>query len=121
MDEVLDLAEPKLRRDILLDQRRRGCRERQRRDRTEDRQILPQHAVIRPKVVSPLRDAVRFVDGNERGLSCGEHLRKARDTEPFGSDEQELKVAVQVVDACSTRALTIPAGMNALGCQAKVL
>ncbi len=102
MDEVLYLAQPKLCRDVFLDQRRRGCRERQHRDWTKDRQVLAQHAVVRSKVVAPLRDAVRFVDGDQRGLSFGEHLWKARNAEPFGSDKQELKVAVQVFDASST-------------------
>ena len=115
MDEVLDRAQPKLRRDVFLHQRRRRRGKRQRRRRTESRQILAQHAVIRAKVVTPLRDAVRFIDGDQRGLSLGQHLRKAGHAQPLGSDKQKLKVALHVVDASLPRALTIAAGVDALG------
>ena len=71
--------------------------------------------------MTPLRDAVRFIDGDERGLSFGQHLRKAGHAQPLGSNKQKLKVALHVVDASLPRALTIAAGVDALGRQAKLL
>ena len=41
-------------------------------------QALAEHAVVGAEVVPPLRDAVRLVDGDQRGLALGEHLREAR-------------------------------------------
>src|SRR5438045_3883989 len=64
--------------DVLLDD---GCgsgRDRDDRSWTKHRQPLAQQSVVRAKIVAPLGDAVRLVNGDERGLAPGEQLRKAR-------------------------------------------
>src|SRR5262245_1558417 len=42
--------------------------------------------ILGPEIVSPLRDAVRFVDGEERELGASEQLEKPRRQEPLGRD-----------------------------------
>ena len=54
-------------------------------------QVLAEHAVVRPEIVAPLRNAVRFVDGDEGGLALRQHFGKARHPEPFRRDEEKLQ------------------------------
>ena len=35
-----------------------------------------------------------FVDGDERGLSLGQHFRKSWHAQPFGRNEQEIQIAI---------------------------
>ena len=53
-------------------------------------------AVIRAEIVPPLRDAVRLVDGDQRGLAAGEELGESRDAEALRSDEQEIEITRHV-------------------------
>jgi hypothetical protein len=64
---------------------------------------------------------MRFIDGDQRRLSFAQHLRKTGHTKPLRSDKQELKVALHVIDASLPGALTIAAGVDALGRQAELL
>ena len=54
-------------------------------------QVLADHAVVGTKVVTPLRDAVGLVDGDERGRALGEHLREAGNAKAFWGDEEEVE------------------------------
>ena len=71
--------------------------------RDATRQILAEHPVVGPEIVSPLRDAVRFVDGDQRRLALRQHLRKAAHPQALRRDEQELQLAVQIIDASLAR------------------
>ena len=50
-----------------------------------------QAQVVGPKVVAPLRDAVRLVHGEERDLSAAQGLDEVRAAEAFGRDVEELE------------------------------
>ena len=62
-------------------------------------QVLADHAVVGAKVVTPLRDAVGLVDGDERGRALGEHLGEAGNAQALGRDEEEVECAGEIVDA----------------------
>src|SRR6516165_6193682 len=40
-------------------------------------QVLPQHPVVGPEIVAPLRNAMRLVNRDQRQSAPGQHLRKA--------------------------------------------
>ena len=56
------------------------------------RQVLAEHAVVRPEIVPPLGNAVRLVDGDQRRLALRQHLGEAGHAQPLGRDEQELQL-----------------------------
>ena len=114
-------GQPELSGDVFLHQRRGGGGQRQHRSRAQARQILAKHPIVGAKVVAPLRNAVRFIDGDQRWFSLGQHFGKARHPKPFGSDKQELQLAVQVVDADAAGSFPIAARMNALDGESPLL
>ena len=60
------------------------------------RQVSEQAAdleILRPEVVSPLADAVRFVDGHERTAQIGEEAAEAGEAQPLRGDVDQLVVA----------------------------
>ena len=89
-------------------------RGRQRQDgrRPQRRQVLAQHPVVGAEVVTPLRDAMRFVDGDERRLALGQHLGKPRHAQPFRRNEEELQAAIQIIHASLPRLRPVEAGVN---------
>ena len=107
-----------LRDDVVLHQRRGRGGEGDDRRRTQQRQALAEHAVIRPEVVSPLRDAVRLVDRDQRRCALGEHLGKARHAQALGCDEQKVERAREVVETNLPRRRAVAPGMDALGAKA---
>src|SRR5471032_2108447 len=88
------------------------------RRRTQRGEILPQHAVIRTEIVSPLRDAVCLVNGNQVRLPLGQHLEEPGNAQPLRGDEQKLQVAVEVVHASLARSGAVAPGMDALNGEA---
>jgi adenine deaminase len=60
-----------------------------------------------------------LVDGDECGLALGEHLGEAGDAEAFGSDEEELEFAGEIVAACLTGVVAREAGVDASYFEAK--
>ena len=110
------VAEPELLHDVVLHGRRRRGRERDDGRGAKERQALAEHAVVGPEVVPPLRDAVRLVDRDERGLSPREHLGEARHLEPLGRDEEEVELPVEVGAAYArARPRAVAPGVDALG------
>ncbi len=85
MNEARRVIEAELSDDVVLDLRCGRGGEGDDRRRPEQRQPLPEHPVIRPEIVPPLRDTVRLVDGDERGSALGQHLGKAGDAEALGA------------------------------------
>ena len=85
-----------LRDDVVLHAWCRRGSERDDRRRAQQRKALAEHPVSRTKVVSPLRDAVGLVDGDERRRAVREHLGKAGHLQAFGSDEEEVQPSVEV-------------------------
>ena len=79
--------------------------------------VLADHAVVGAEIVAPLRDAMGLVDGDERGRTLGEHLRKARNAQPLGSDEKEVERASEIVDAGLARDGAVEAGVNSRDAQ----
>ena len=118
MDETRGVVESELRDDIVLHDGRCGRGEREHRRGAQQVQVLPEHAVVGTEIVAPLRDAVRLVDGDERGLALGEHLGKAGNAQPLRRDEEELQAAVEVVDAGLARGLAVEPGVDARDAEA---
>ena len=114
-------AEAQLRGDVVLHQGRGGGGERDDRRGPQRRQVLAEHAVVGPEIVAPLRDAVRLVDGDQRRLALGQHLREAGDAQALRRDEEELQRAVEVVDAGLARGGAVAAGVDALHGEAALL
>jgi hypothetical protein len=56
---------------------------------------------------------VGLVDGDERGLALGQHLRETGDPEALGGDEEELQGAIEVIDAGLAADGAVEAGVNA--------
>ena len=108
------LRQPQLLGDIVLHQRSRGGGQGDHRRGTQRGQVLPEHAVVGAEIVSPLGNAVGFVDGDQAGLALGQHLGEAGNAQAFGRDEQKLQGAVQIVDAGLARRRAVAAGMDAL-------
>ena len=79
----------------------------------EGGKVFAEGAVVGAEIVAPGGDAVGFVDGDERRLAAGEHLREARDAHALGSDEEELEVAVEVVAAGLAGVVAGEAGVDA--------
>ena len=104
----------KLHGDIVLHDGRGGGGQGDDRRGAQGRQVLAEHAVVGAEIVAPLRDAVRFVDGDERRLALGEHFGKAGDAQALGRDEEELQRAVEVVDAGLAGGGAVAAGVDAL-------
>jgi hypothetical protein len=84
-------------------------------------QAVAEKSVIGPEVMAPLRDAVRFVDGDQSGHALLEHLGKPRHRQPLRRDEEVVERARQVVDADLARILTLPARVDAFGPEPKRL
>ena len=64
---------------------------------------------------------MRLIDGYQDRLSFREHLGKPAYAQPLRSDEQEVEIAGQVVDAALARSHATAAGMDALGAEAQSL
>ena len=99
VDEARGIVEAELATMSSLHDGRCGGGEGDDRRRAEGGEMLAEHAVVGAEIVTPLRDAVGFVDGDERGLALGEHLREAGDAQALGGDEEEVEFAVEVVAA----------------------
>ena len=54
---------------------------------------LGQAQIFGPEVVTPLRDAVRFVDGQQRNFCAGEPFHEGLAHEPFRRDVEQLERA----------------------------
>ena len=54
---------------------------------------LAKRAIVRPEVVAPLADAVRFVDGDERDRALFEEIEKALREQTFGRDVEQIESA----------------------------
>ena len=64
MDEFFGCGEAELGEDVALNGWGCGCSERDDWGGTQGGKVLAEHAVVRAKVVSPLGDAVGFIDGD---------------------------------------------------------
>ena len=53
------------------------------------------------------------------GLRLREHLREARHAQPLRRDEEEVELAVEVVEADLARGRAVAAGVDALGREAR--
>src|SRR5205823_5524480 len=94
MNEARRSTKPELTGDVILHRGRCGCGERDHRCRSKQRKTLTEHAVVRAEVMTPLRNAMRFIDRHERGLATCEHLWKARHLQALGCDEEEIERAI---------------------------
>jgi len=54
-------------------------------------QVLADHAVIGTKIVTPLRNTMRFVDGDKSRRTLCEHLGKTGNAETLRSDEKKIE------------------------------
>ena len=103
----------KLADDVVLHDGGCGGSERHDGRGTQRREVLPQHAIIRPEIVTPLRNAMRFVNSDQRGLSLGQHFGESRHPKPLRRNEHELHFAVQIVAAGLSGCQAVHAGMHA--------
>jgi hypothetical protein len=62
--------------------------------------------------VSPLRDAVSFINSDECWRAFGQHLWKARNAEAFRSNEEKVERAGEIVEAGLAGQGTVKAGVN---------
>ena len=74
--------------------------------------MLAQGAVVGAEVVSPLGDAVGFVDCDEGGFTLGEHLGEARNAHSLGGDEEKIEVAGEIIAAGLTGGVTVETGVD---------
>jgi len=113
MDESGRVEQAKLLDNIILHDG--GCRggERHHGSWAQRREVLPQHAVVRTKVVSPLRNAVRFVNRNQVGFALGKHLGKPFNAQPLRGNEHKLQRAAEIVPAGLAGGHAVQSGMNA--------
>ena len=74
--------------------------------------MLPQHPVIRPEIVSPLRNAMRLVNRDQRQPLLGQHLRKPRHPQPLRSNKKKLQLTAQVIHASLPRHRPIQPRVN---------
>jgi len=120
VDEASRVDQAKLADNVVLHDG--SCRGSERHDRcgTQRRKVLPQHAVIRPEVVAPLRNAVRLVNGDQRGLALGQHLGEAWHSKALRGDEHELQSPVQIVAAGLARSQAVEARVHARDSAAEV-
>src|ERR1700676_1169131 len=112
MNKPLRMCKPQLFTDIVLNEW--GCCRGKRNygRRAQRRKVLTKHAVIRAEVVPPLRNAVCFIDGNQRRLAFRKHLRETSHTQPFGCDKEKLHLAVEIVTKSLGRSSAAPAKQN---------
>ena len=91
---TLGVAQRQRASDVIGDLRRRRRGQRHRRARTDlvPRRSKPQ--VVGAKVVPPLRQAVRLIDGEERDIAPLDQLAEARVGKPLGCDQQEPARAI---------------------------
>ena len=75
-------------------------------------QILPQHPIVGPEVMPPLRNAMRLINRNQRRFALRQHLRKPRHPQPLRRNKQKLQLALQIVDAGLPRHRPVQAGVN---------
>ena len=73
--------------DVVLHARSGRGGERDDRCRTQCRHKLPEHTIVRTKVVPPLRDAVGLVNGDQRWFPFCEHLDETGHPQPLRGDE----------------------------------
>src|ERR1700757_1823221 len=83
--------------------------------------MLAKHPIVWSKIVAPLRDTVRLVDRDQRGLALGEHFGKPCHAKPLWGDEEELQLATQVVGRDTAGSFTIATRMNALNSEPSLL
>ena len=57
---------------------------------------------------------VSFIDCDQAGFPPGKHFRETGNAQPLGRDEEELQVAVKIIDAGLARCRAVAAGMDAL-------
>lgn len=98
-EQARALRQAELHHDVLLHERRRRGRERYHWRWTQLRQTLAQQSIVWSKIVTPLRNAVGFVDGDQTQLPPPEQLRKAGDTQALWRDKQEIQLPRDVVQA----------------------
>ena len=84
-------AQRQLLDDVALDGRGGRSRERQDRWPSEVLGRVTDMQISRPKIVTPLRDAMRFVDDDERHAAATEKGKKVRAREPLGCDVDQLE------------------------------
>jgi hypothetical protein len=115
------LTECELLHDIVLHLHRCRSRESDDRRRPERRDVLAEHTVIRPEIVTPLRNTVGLVDRDEPGLAPGQHLRKARNAQPLRRNEQEIERAVEVGPAGLPCVFAAQPGVDAGDTEAQIV
>ena len=99
VDKSCHLRQRQLLGDVVLHQRRGGRGQRDDRCRTEGWQMLAEPAVVRPKIMAPLRDAVGLVDGDQGRFPFRKHLRETGQAQPLRRNKQKLQRPVEVIDA----------------------
>jgi hypothetical protein len=87
---AMGVPEADLLNDVLLDLLCRRCRERRDRNSGKYPGKHGQRQVIRPEVVPPLGDTVRFIDGHERQAQSLQRLDELGQGEPLWRDVEEL-------------------------------
>ena len=119
MNKLRRSSHSKLRNNVSLHGRRSRRRQRQHRRSLpfaiaspQLRQSLAQHAVIRPKIMAPLRNTVRLINSNQRKRALRQHLRKSGNPQPLRSNKKELKIAIEIVRTRLPRSSAVHAGMN---------
>ncbi len=121
VDEEGGPFEVELRGDVLLDRGGGGRGERDDGCGTKCGKVLAERAIVRPEVMAPGGDAVRFVDRNERWFASCEHLGKPRNPHAFRCDKEKLEVSVEVIAASLAGGLAAEAGVDASHAKAGLL
>ena len=89
MNKALLVIETQLIADVTLHDGRRRRSEGDYRRGSQRRQIAAQQPVVRPEIVTPLRNTMGLIDGDQRWLPLCQHLRKTGNSQAFGSDKEK--------------------------------
>ena len=89
------IREAELREDVVLDLRRRGRGQREHRRLAERAHRFAEAEVRRAEVVTPLRDAVRLVDHEQRDADLRQVIAEPRFAEPLGRDVRDARAILR--------------------------
>ena len=92
-DDALGLLESEQVNDVILHARRGGGGQRQHDRRVEVIARVGDVQIIGAKVVAPLRQAVRFVDGEQADRDAAERFTKGAAAQPLRRNEHDLEAA----------------------------
>ena len=120
-DHLCCAREPQACGDVAADLRIRGRREGERPRQAQALADRPELQIVRSEVVAPLRDAVRFVNGEQVHPGVAQSLGEALILEALGGHIEEWGTPLNEVDITVIRFVTAQVGVDERGGNASSL